>query len=210
MFQNSYKKLYTPSDKVVKLSRTYTMIKSFPLTRTVINISNQASESDSPFVAVFYQAPATAEKDEVSCHGSATQTSKPYFLMCKDVLQKSTGKCVNGLNTKNVYNETNKESGGVYYRSSQSSELQDRRQVHRQKEKAKKCKGMSASELLGELSTAIMLQRSDLEFIKAISCIRDSYYIFLGTTISFMNKEGEMDSKHCPRYIHFKAECLKE
>ena len=130
--------------------------------------------------------------------------------MCKDVLQKSTGKCVNGLNTKNVYNETNKESGGVYYQSSQSSELQDRRQVHRQKEKAKKCKGMSASELLGELSTAMMLQRSDLEFIKAISCIRDSYYIFLGTTISFMNKEGEMDSKHCPRYIHFKAECLKE
>ena len=103
--------------------------------------------------------------------------------MCKDVLQKSREKCVNGLNTKNVYNETNKESGGVYYRSSQSSELQDRRQVHRQKEKAKKCKEMSASKLLGELSTVIMLPRSDLEFIKAISCIPDSYYIFLGTTI---------------------------
>ena len=28
-----------------------------------------------------------------------------------------------------------------------------------------------------------MLQRSDPEFIKTISCIRDSYYIFLGTTI---------------------------
>ena len=28
--------------------------------------------------------------------------------------------------------------------------------------------------------------------------------------ISFMNKQGEMDSKLCPLYIHFKAECLKE
>ena len=29
-------------------------------------------------------------------------------------------------------------------------------------------------------------------------------------SISFMNKQGEMDSKLCPLYIHFKAECLKE
>ena len=34
-----------------------------------------------------------------------------------------------------------------------------------------------------KLSTAIMLQCSDPEFIKTIQCIRDSYYIFLGTTI---------------------------
>ena len=27
---------------------------------------------------------------------------------------------------------------------------------------------------------------------------------------SFMNKQGEMDSKLCPLYTHFKAECLKE
>ena len=57
------------------------------------------------------------------------------------------------------------------------------RQVHRQKEKAKVTKGMSAMGFSGELTTAIMLQRSDPEFIKTISCIRDSYYIFLGTTI---------------------------
>ena len=42
---------------------------------------------------------------------------------------------------------------------------------------------MSTSGFSEELSTAIMLQRSDPEFIKAISCKRDSYYIFLGTTI---------------------------
>ena len=27
--------------------------------------------------------------------------------------------------------------------------------------------------------------------------------------ISFMNNQGEMDSKYCPLYIHLKAECLK-
>ena len=92
---------------------------------------------------------------------------------------------MNGLNAKTVYDEINKESGGVYYSSSQSSELRDMRQVHRQKEKAKGkvTKGISALGFSGELSTAIMLQRSDPEFIKTISCIRDSYYIFLGTTI---------------------------
>ena len=55
------------------------------------------------------------------------------------------------------------------------------RQVHRQK--AKKTKRVSTPGFSGELSTAKMLQRSDPEFIKTISCIHDSYYIFLGTTI---------------------------
>ena len=86
---------------------------------------------------------------------------------------------MNGLNAKTVYNEINKESGGIYYSSSKSSELRDMRQVHQQKEKAK---GISALRFSGELSTAIMLQRSDPEFIKTNSCISDSYYIFLGTT----------------------------
>ena len=79
--------------------------------------------------------------------------------------------------------EINKESAGVYYSSSQSSELRDMQQVHRQKEIAKVAKGISTLGFSGELSTAIMLQRSDPEFIKTISCISDSYYIFLGTTI---------------------------
>ena len=57
------------------------------------------------------------------------------------------------------------------------------RQVHRQKEKVKMTKGMSTLGFSGELSTAIMLQRSGPEFIKTISCIRDSYYTFLGTTV---------------------------
>ena len=51
------------------------------------------------------------------------------------------------------------------------------------KKQTKITKGMSTPGFSEELSTAIMLQRSDPEFIKAISCKRDSYYIFLGTTI---------------------------
>ena len=90
---------------------------------------------------------------------------------------------MNGLNAKTVHDEINKESGGLYYSPSQSSELRDMRQVHRQKEKAKVYKGMSTPGFSGELSTAIMLQRSDPQFIKTISCICDNYYIFLGTTI---------------------------
>ena len=70
---------------MVKLSRTYTKAKSFPLTRTFIQVSNPASSHPSLFVAVFYQASAIAEKDEVSCHGNATQNSKSYFqkMFCK-------------------------------------------------------------------------------------------------------------------------------
>ena len=90
---------------------------------------------------------------------------------------------MNGLNTKTVYHEINKELGGVYYSSSQSSELRDTQQVHRKKEKAKKSKGVSVPELSGELSTTIMLQRSDPEFIKIILCILDSCHVFSGTTI---------------------------
>ena len=42
---------------------------------------------------------------------------------------------------------------------------------------------MGIPEFSAKLSTTTMQQRSDPEFIKTISCIRDSYYIFLGTTI---------------------------
>ena len=78
---------------------------------------------------------------------------------------------MNRQNAKTIYDEINKESGGVYYSSLQSSELLDTRQGKRQKEKAKKSKGMSTPELSGELSMAIMLQRFDPEFTKTISCM---------------------------------------
>ena len=149
--------------------------KSFPLTRTVIKSKYQIQQ-------VALLGSAIAEKDEVSCHGNATQNSKP-FRTSKDVLRKAGKKCVNWLNVKTVYDEINKESGGAYDFSSQRNELRNTRQVNRQSEKAKMTKGMGIPEFSAKLSTTTMLQRSDPEFIKTISCIRDSYYIFLGTTI---------------------------
>ena len=90
---------------------------------------------------------------------------------------------MSGLNIKTVYDEINKESGGVYYSSSQSSKLRDIRQVHQQKKTKKMTKRMNTPGFSGVLSTAIILQQSDPEFIKTISRIRDSYYIFLVTTL---------------------------
>ena len=101
--RNCYKKVYISSVKIVRLSRTCTKAKSFSLTRTVIKVSNAASGPPSPFAAVFYQALAIAEKDEVSCHGIATRNSKPYFRTSKDVLQKARKRCVYELNGKTVY-----------------------------------------------------------------------------------------------------------
>ena len=105
--RNSYKKVYIPSDKIAKLSRAYMKAKSFPLTRTFIQVSNPVSGLPSFFVAVFYQASSIAEKDEVSCHGNATQNSKPYLRTSKDVLQNVREKFVNGLNAKTAYDEIN-------------------------------------------------------------------------------------------------------
>ena len=78
-------------------------------------------------------------------------------------------------NAKTVYDEINKKLGESYYPSSQSSELRDTRQVHQQKQKAKMTKAKSALEFPGDLSTTIMLQSSDPEFIRTISSIRNGY-----------------------------------
>ena len=105
-------KVCTKTLKIVKLSRIYTKAKSFPLTKTVIPVSNSPSGPPSPFVGVFYQASAITEKDELSYYGNATQNSKLYFRTSKDVLQKAREKCVNGLNVKTEYDEINNKSGG--------------------------------------------------------------------------------------------------
>ena len=76
---NSYKNVYIPSDKIVKLSLINMKAKSFPLTRTAIEVSNSASSPSSPFVVIFYQTSAIPKKDEVSCHRNATQIPNHIF-----------------------------------------------------------------------------------------------------------------------------------
>ena len=97
--RNTYKKVYIPLDKIVKLNLTYTKAKSFPLTRTFIKVSNPASGPRSFFVSVFYQTSAIAEKDEVLNH-----TFRRPKMFCKKLN-------VNELNAKTVYDEIKKESG---------------------------------------------------------------------------------------------------
>ena len=56
------------------------------------------------------------------------------------------------------------------------------RQVYRQGEKIKNSE-KKYNDITDELSLAIKLQRADPDFIRTVSCIRDSYYIFLATDV---------------------------
>ena len=166
LFWNSYKKVYTPSNKIVKLSRTYTKVKSFSITRAAIQVSNPASGPLVPLLRFSTKLQQLLKKTKSHVTEMPPKILNQIFGRPK--MQKSRETCVNGLNAKTVYDKTNKESSGAYYSSSQSSELRDTQQVLRQKEYAKMTKGMSTPEFSGELSTAIMLQRSYPEFIKTI------------------------------------------
>ena len=112
MSQNSYKNVYIPSEKIVKLSRTYTKAKSLPLTRTFIQVSNPVSSSPSLFVAVFYQASAVAEKEKFHATEMPPKTLNHIFgrpkMLEKNAREKAREKCVNGLNAKTVYGEINR------------------------------------------------------------------------------------------------------
>ena len=163
---NSYKKVYSPSNKIVKLSRTDTKVKSFSITRAVIQVSKPASGPLVPLLRFSTKLQQLLKKTKF--HITEMPAKILNHIFGRPKMQKSRETCVNGLNAKTVYDKTNKESSGVYYSSSQSSELRDTQQVLRQKEYAKMNKGMSTPEFLGELSTAIMLQRSYAEFIKTI------------------------------------------
>ena len=90
-----------------------------------------------------------AEKDEVSCHGNATQNSKPCFRTSKDIVPKARETCVNLLNVKTVYDEINKESGGAYDLSSQ------RTTKHAASKSTKKGKNDQRNEYTGIFSKII-------------------------------------------------------
>ena len=80
---------------------------------------------------------------------------------------------MNNLNAKTVYDEINKEPGGVYYSYSQSGELRDTRHVHRQIEKENKENGMSTPKLSQKLSAVTIPLRSSQVLI-----IYKSYFVY--------------------------------
>ena len=178
----SYQKVYIDPKRVLSLHRTYEKAKSFPLKRTIFKISNPENGPASPFVAVLYQAVETiSEKEKCLPHGNAKkEKSKPYYRTSKDTLTKAKNMLSGGLNSKNVYDKVNDEAGGVFYSSSHSDELRDMKQIYRQRNELQKSQ---SNKVTDELSLAITMQRNDPTFIKSVSIIRDSYYIFLGTDV---------------------------
>ena len=173
------------ADNVVSLHRTYGKAKSFPLTRTVVKMANPINEPMSPYVAVFYHTQQITESAKVFCHGNAIQKSKLYFRNSKGVSEKAKEVLSKGMGAKKLYGQINSESGRVSFSSSQSKELRDSRLIYQQSANLKKEKKENESHgrLQGELEPIINFQRGEKEFVKTVTCIRDSFYVFLGTTV---------------------------
>ena len=181
----SYYKVFVEQENVIVLHRSYGKAKSFPLMRTITTIFNPVNGPQSPFVAVLYQSSGNISEDS-KCfpHGnSSKQHERSYLRTSKDVLENTKKKLESGTNPKNVFDQINNESGGVFHSNSQSRELRDMRQVYRQK-KNTKCKDtFSPNSANDELLSALNMQRADPDFVRTVSCLRDSYYIFLGSDI---------------------------
>lgn len=179
---NFYSKVYVKPENVISITRKYSKAKSFPLSRTIISISNPFNGPVSPYIAVLYQALDNISED-AKClpHGNAKKLSaKSYFRTSKNVLEKTKQKLDGGMDPKKVYDEVNNESGGVFYSTSQSNELRDMKQVYRQNKKDKSCPLVA-----DELTSAILLQQDDPQFIRSVSSLNKFYYIFLGNDEQF-------------------------
>ena len=84
------------------------------------------------------------------------------------------------MGAKKVYDQVNSESGHVFLSSSQSKELRDTWQIYRQSINLKK---ESHGHLQGELESIINFERAEKGFVNTVTCIRDRFYVFLGTTV---------------------------
>ena len=134
-------KKYVSSDHAILLKRSYCKAKNFPLTRTIISFSSSPDGSASPYVAVFYQTIGKISRDsKILCHGNAKKRvslEKPYTRTNDQVLSKAREFINKGRPRKQVYDQINQESGGVFESPSQVQERRDTKQVYRQKRKMK-------------------------------------------------------------------------
>ena len=126
---NSYERKYVSSNHVILLKRSYCKAKSFPLTRTIISFSSPPDGPASPYVAVFYQTTAKISNDsKILCHGNAKKRvslEKPYVRTNHQILSKAREFIDKGMPPKQVYDQINQESGGVFESPSQCQELRD-------------------------------------------------------------------------------------
>ena len=77
-----------------------------------------------------------------------------------------------GMAPKQVYDQINQMSGGVFESRLQSQELRDTRQVHCQKKKKK-----SAENEDDEFELLLRLYGQDISFVKTLASLSNSYYI---------------------------------
>ena len=84
------------------------------------------------------------------------------------------------MKAKTIYNTINNNIGGVYFLTLQSNELRDIKQVYRQSQQLKAEKKCNENyDKKDELIAAIELQREKKDFIQAVLCLRNSYYMFI-------------------------------
>ena len=77
-----------------------------------------------------------------------------------------------GMAPKQVYDQINQMSGGVFESWLQSQELRETRQVHCQKKKKKSVENED-----DEFELLLRLYRQDISFVKTLASLSNSYYI---------------------------------
>ena len=111
-------KKYVSSDHVILLKQSYCKAKNFPLTRTIISFSSPPDGPASPYVAVFYQTIGKISRDsKILCHDNAKKRvslEKSYTRTNDQILSKAREFIDNGRPGKQVYDQFNQESGGVF------------------------------------------------------------------------------------------------
>ena len=199
---NKYTRVPVPIENAVALERTYCKCKSFPRTRSIITLSNPINFSISPYVAVIYQIQSPKnESNKVLHHGNATKNvDKPYIKTSKKVLEKTKKLLPEGWSSKTVYDKVNRDSAGTMYSTSQSNELRDTRQVYRQAAKLNENKESNPNESHDELESIVSYQKIHPEFIRSVTLLKRSYYIFFGDNIQLNDVAKfccEMDDVLC-------------
>ena len=90
-----------------------------------------------------------------------------------------------GVKPKTIYDTINNNTGGVYFSVSQSNELRGSKQVYRQSQQLKaekKCRNENYDKK-DELVAAIELQLEKKDSIRSVSCLRNSYYMFIADDV---------------------------
>ena len=135
---NKYIKHFREDEHIIELKRSYEVAKSFPLQRIITTFS-KLGNPPSPYTAVLYKIISPISDDtKVEPHGNATKSDRPYYKTSRSVLSRVKSELEKGKKPQKVYDQINKESGGVFSSLSQSNELRDCRQIYRQTQSIKK------------------------------------------------------------------------